>query len=257
MTQRIVSPLARPFEYAKGEHGILLIHGFTGSPAHMRLLGESLRDRGFAVRGICLPGHGTAPEDMPRYTWQDWLLSARAAAREMAGRYRYFSAAGLSMGGVLALLLAEEMELTACVPIAAPMGTVNRFRALAPAIAPFCPFLPKKDDPARAALIAGYDIGYEVTPVASLRHLSVLMRRARQHLSLIRCPVLAVQSRGDRVVSPGSLRIILEGVSSGKKTALWLEEAPHVCTISPEYPKIAEAMAQFLKACETDGPGRG
>ena len=257
MTQPISSPLAQPFAYPQGEHGVLLIHGFTGSPAHMRLLGESLRDQGFAVRGICLPGHGTTPEDMLRCTWQDWLLSVRLAAREMAGQYRYVSAAGLSMGGVLALLLAEEMALTACVPISAPMGTANRFRVLAPVIAPFCPLLKKRVDPARAALVSGYDIGYEVTPTAALRHLSVLMRRARQHLSLIRCPVLAVQSRGDRVIAGDSLRIILDGVSSRKKAALWLEEAPHVCTISPEYPKIAAGMARFLKECEAAGPEIG
>ena len=58
------SPLAQPFFFPEGEHAVLLMHGFTGSPAHMRKLGEALHARGFAVRGILLPGHGGVPEDM-------------------------------------------------------------------------------------------------------------------------------------------------------------------------------------------------
>lgn len=250
MTGPITSPLARPFDFPQGEHGVLLIHGITGTPAHLRLLGEGLRDAGFAVRGICLKGHGETPEAMLQYGWQDWLLDAREAAKDMAGKYRYFTAAGLSMGGVLALLLAEEMELTACVPIAAPMRTVNRLRPLAPVLAPFYPMMPKRVDPVRASLYGEYDIGYEVTPTKSLYDLSVLMRRARQHLSLIRCPVLAAQSRSDKVVTRDSPEIILREIGSEKKAQLWLEDAPHVCTISPEYPKIVEAMAKFLGECE-------
>ena len=64
------SPLAQPFFFPEGEHAVLLMHGFTGSPAHMRKLGEALHARGFAVRGILLPGHGgetTIGADRRRY----------------------------------------------------------------------------------------------------------------------------------------------------------------------------------------------
>ena len=73
------SPLARPFFFPEGEHAVLLMHGFTGSPAHMRKLGEALHARGFAVRGILLPGHGGVPEDVRGVRWQDWLLAARSS----------------------------------------------------------------------------------------------------------------------------------------------------------------------------------
>lgn len=248
--QDFSSPLAQPFSFPEGDHGVLLIHGFTGTPAHMRLLGESLHAQGFGVRGILLPGHGEDPEAMARVTWQDWLLAARMAAREMRQSYPHFSAAGLSMGGVLALILAEEMDLTSCVPISAPMRTVNRFRVLSPLAAPFYPMIHKRADGARATLDPRYDIGYESYPTASVRHLNVLMRRARQHLSLIRCPILAIQSHQDRTVTADSPEIILRGVQSPVKASLWLDEAPHVCTIAPEYPKIAKGMAEFFRRAE-------
>jgi len=248
-----LSPLARPFSFESGDHGVLLIHGFTGSPAHMLPLGESLRDAGFSVRGVLLPGHGTAPEDMRGVTWQDWLLCCRQAAREMQARYAYFSVAGLSMGGVLALLLAEEMAVTACISIAAPMKTLNRFRPLAPLAAPFYPTVHKRTNGAHPGVDARYDVGYVSFPTGSTHHLSVLMCRARQHLPLIRCPILVVQGRMDEAVTQDSPDIILSGVSSEKKAVLWLDRAPHVCTLSDEAGRIADAARAFLRDAEGAG----
>ena len=78
------------------------------------------------------------------------------------------------------------------------------------------------------------------------------MHRARRDLSLIRCPVLVIQSHGDKTVTPDSPDIILNGVSSGNKAQLWLDDAPHVCTISPEYPKIVSAITEFLRKAESE-----
>lgn len=246
-----LSALAEPFEYSQGDHGILLIHGFTGSPAHMRRLGEEMYRRGFGVRGILLPGHGTKPEDMRSVSWQDWLLAVRQAAGEMAAQYRYFSVAGLSMGGVLALMLAQERDLTACVSISAPMETKNRFRHLALAGSVFCPMVHKRPKSGLALRVdPEYDVGYRAFPTKSTHDLSVLMGKARRHLSLIRCPLLAVQSHGDETISADSLDIIIHGISSKTKAQLWLDKAPHVCTIAPEYPQIADAMERFLRDAE-------
>lgn len=243
-------PQAQPFDFPQGSHGVLLIHGFTGTPAHMRLIGEGLRERGFGVRGILLPGHGESPEAMGKAAWQDWVRATLTAAQEMRKQYQRLTVAGLSMGGCLALMAAEQMEADACVAIAAPMKTIARFRSLAPAAALVRPMVHKKADGSRDSLNADYDIGYDSYPLSSVAQLSAIMRRARQHLGLIRCPVLTVQSRRDQTVSPDSPQIILDGVSSRVKAQLWLEEAPHVCTIAPEYPLIVKGMADFLSGLE-------
>ena len=248
-------PQAQAFDFGTGEHGVLLIHGFTGSPAHMRLIGEGLRDNGFAVRGILLPGHGENPEAMAKATWQDWFRASREAAAEMRKQYRYLTVAGLSMGGCLALMLAEQMEADACVTIAAPMKTMTKFRSLASVAALVHPMVHKRADGSRASLINDYDIGYDSYPMQSVAHLSAIMRRARRDLSLVHCPVLVIQSHGDKTVTPDSPEIILDGVSSKIKAQLWLEEAPHVCTISPEYPRIVREMTDFLRKAEKRAEG--
>lgn len=48
-----------PFILTGGDDGILLIHGFTGSPAEMRPLGCYLHERGLTVSAPLLPDHGT------------------------------------------------------------------------------------------------------------------------------------------------------------------------------------------------------
>jgi carboxylesterase len=52
--------------------GILLVHGFTGSPASMRPWGEFLYSKGYTVRVPLLPGHGTHPEHLNKVKWQEW-----------------------------------------------------------------------------------------------------------------------------------------------------------------------------------------
>ena len=74
---------AKPFFFEGGEHAVLLTHGFTGTPATVRYLGERLRDAGFTVQGICLPGHGTKLEDMRPVRWQDYLNAELTAVREL------------------------------------------------------------------------------------------------------------------------------------------------------------------------------
>lgn len=246
--QDFSSSLARPFDFPEGRHGVLLIHGFTGSPAHMRLIGEGLREQGFAARGILLPGHGTLPRDMNKVTWQDWWETARQAAEDMRRTYAHFTVAGLSMGGLMALMLAAEMPLTACVSIAAPLKTVTKLRALAPVLAPVHPMIHKRGE--RTGLIPEYDLGYHEYPTRRVRDLSILIEKCRQCLPNVRCPLLVIQSHGDRTVAPDSPDAILSHVRSTVTSQLWLDDAPHVCTASPEYPRIVQAMTAFLRRCE-------
>lgn len=250
--QDFTNPLAQPFDFPEGEHGVLLIHGFTGSPGHMRKIGDALHARGFAVRGIKLPGHIESPEAMGKASWQDWLLAAREAATDMRQTYRFFTAAGLSMGGDLALILAQTVDLTACVTLAAPMKTTNPLQPVSPLLSPIVPMIHKRPG-GRETLDPAYDFGYDEYPSSKVRDLTVLMERARRDLPLVTCPVLAVQSKKDKTVSADSLDIILARVSSTVKASLWLEESPHVVTISPEYMKIVDAMDAFLRDAETRG----
>lgn len=231
-------------------HGVLLIHGFTGSVSHMRPLGEALHDRGFTVMGINLPGHATTMDDMARCTWEDWLEAARAAFLTLKQSCDYVSVAGLSMGGCLTLIIGETMQPTAVAPISAPMGTrapLWMATVLSPVMKTVC-FQPKGDS--QSMLDEHYHYGYPGFRSSCAKHLARLMRMARQNLHALTCPLLVVQSRADETITASSAEIILQGASSKRKGVLWLEDVPHVVTITKEKDRIAAALAEHFRQAE-------
>ena len=240
---------ARPFLLEGGSHGILLLHGFTGSAGHMRLIGEELHRQGFTVLGIQLPGHGTCMEDMQNVHWQDWLQSAKEGFLMLKERCDSVSVAGLSMGGILALLLAQQMKVTSAVSMSAPMALKNRLASMAPLASRFTPVTYWKGDEQRDKLLdQRYDYGYPGFPTARIGDLLHLIRLARRNLFAITCPVLVVQSRSDSTIHPNSADIILQNIRSEKKAVLWLDDVPHVVTISREAGRIAKAVGEFMKS---------
>lgn len=243
---------ARPFLLPGGEHAVLLTHGFTGSAGHMRPLGDYLNAQGFTVRGILLPGHGTDLKDMHATGWREWLGAELTAVRELKEKYRYVSVAGLSMGGCLSLIAAEQTAVTACVTISAPMKTQQKFTWAAPIAALFMPEIMWKNGAVneKTRLMPEYNIGYPGMPTARVADLNHLMKQARKNLYSVTCPLLSVQSHADETISADSAEIIQQGAASAVKRLVWVEDVPHVCTISREMEHIGREMADFLRKAE-------
>ena len=247
-------PECQPFDFAGGEHGVLLMHGFTGSCAHMRLLGEHLRDQGFTVKGIRLPGHGTDLADMAKADWKQWIAAAKEGLRALQERCKFVSVAGLSMGGCLTLILAEEESgITACAPISAPMAAQNKFLPQAKAASFVLPTIWWGENPdPDPVLDPAYNRGYSGFPTAKGADLYKLIRMSRSNLAAVKCPILVVQSHADETIAADSAEVILKGVSSTDKDMLWLEHVPHACTASREHAKIiADAVGKKFRSAET------
>src|ERR1700683_993811 len=100
-------PGTEPFEHAGGPVGVLLCHGFTGSPQTLGPRADYLAQQGFTVSLPRLPGHGTSWQDLARTGWQDWYGEVDRAFGALAGRREQTFVVWLSMGGCLALRLAE------------------------------------------------------------------------------------------------------------------------------------------------------
>lgn len=240
--------VCKPFYHRGNDCGVLLVHGFTGSASHMRILAEGLAGRGYTVQTINLPGHATSESDMAKSDWQQWLQSVKKAALDLMNETSVTAVGGLSMGGVLSLLAAEQMKIDACIPISAPMATKNRLLPLSGIVAPLIPRISWSSSQERVkALDQAYDFGYNGFPTAKGADLYKLIRLARQNLFNINCPILCVQSDADETIWEGSADTILEGVSSEVRQKLWLKGVPHVCTISREAPAIIDAMDGLLK----------
>ncbi len=238
----------KPFLLDGSEKGVLLLHGFTGSVAHMRPLGDMLWQRGYTVMGVNLPGHASTEREMGAADWRQWLNASREALAQLRNHCTAVTVAGLSMGGVLSLILAEDKLADACVTLSAPMAVQNKLFHFARVLSPFMPRISWTEPEERRQLpYAAFDFGYSGFPTRKAADLSRLIGMARRNLSQIDCPLLVVQSDGDRTIARESAQIILDGAASKIKQKLTLTEAPHVCTLSAELPDIVSAMDAFME----------
>lgn len=240
--------VCQPFYHKGNGNGILLVHGFTGSCAHMRKLADTLAERGYTVRTINLPGHALTEADMAKATWQKWLHAVKEACFEMMQEVECFTICGLSMGGVLALLAAQQMKVDACISISTPMAVKNRLFPLAGMLAPFVPRVAwHASGERRSQLDSAYDFGYSGFPTAKAADLNRLIKLARRNLFNITCPILCIQSDADQTIWDGSMDAILDGVSSEIRQKLWLQDVPHVCTLSHKLPAITDAADALMQ----------
>ncbi len=239
----------RPFLHEGGEKGVLLVHGFTGSVAHMRPLGDALADLGYTTMGLNLPGHAQTEADMALTDWRDWLAAVRNAALELRRRCAFVTVAGLSMGALLALLTAAEGLADACVTLSAPLPMHNRAAWLEPVVAPFYPRVSKPPAAERHERIdATFDFGYSGYPTRKLGDLMHLIRLTKKELPNVTCPLLAVQSTGDGAIRQSSADTILRLAGSVQKQLLVLDGVHHVCTLSPALPQIVLAIDALQKS---------
>ncbi len=247
MAQTILSG-AEPFSLDGNAIGVLVSHGYTGSPQSMVDLARSLaRDGGYTVRVPRLPGHGTTPQDMAGTGARDWVNGVQEALSELRERCRSVFVAGLSMGGTLALYLAGMYPdaVSGVMPINAPVsfpGPDLALLALAPEGPEFVPGIGSDIcDPSAT------ELAYSEVPVATIHQLYALVAVTADLLPRVSAPVLAFQSDQDHVVSPDNGPLILERVGSADKRLIKLARSYHVATLDFDKDLIAQECLGFIR----------
>lgn len=239
----------RAFEFPGGKHGCLLIHGFTGTPGQMRFIGERLRDEGYWVLAPLLPGHGATLEQMNASNWHEWLNTARTSYQQLREKCETVSVIGLSMGGALALIIAEEYPVDSLVCLSAAIKTRQRFTGFARLAALFQPI--KRWEPhdweADRDFMTEYDFGYDGIPVAKVYDLRKLSRLAERNLFAVVAPTLVIQPDLDETVDPISARIIMKGIRSDRKELAVLDKSSHVCTLDLEREQVMSLILKHLR----------
>lgn len=248
---KYLHPNAAPFSHS-GDRGesVLLLHGWTGSPAHLRELGALLNEVGYGVVAPLLAGHGTTLEDMAETGWRDWVRSAGEAAEGIVSEGDRLHIVGLSMGGIIALLLAPVFHAASVTTINAPMRVWDR-RSRFAAIYRGSRRIDKGDAPEPAPPeVAEFQQQYNGTPVGTAADLVDLAKAAKKNLGRVQCPALVIQSRVDETVKPVSGEIIFDGLGSSHKGLMWLEASRHVALIDVERHVIADAVLEHISGLQ-------
>ncbi|HHX97191.1 MAG TPA: alpha/beta fold hydrolase [Clostridia bacterium] len=237
---------ALPFEYmGNSAKGCLLIHGFSGSPADMRPLGNYLKKRGYGVRALLLPGHGTKPQDLALTDWQTWYLAVETEYLKMSEDYKEVVPIGFSLGALLALYLSVKQNASQVISLNTPLFFRNEEYFVLKN--PDCEYLSKQRSLAekkRNQLLGRFS--YEEIPVKAFQSLLEFKELLKTQLAKIKIPVLVVQTKNDGLVNPISAQFLYDSIKSKRKKLVWLEKAEHLLTFSDELPLVLEEIALFL-----------
>jgi carboxylesterase len=248
---------AEPFFFPGSKTGCLLIHGFTGAPKEMRWMGEYLMDRGYSVLGIRLAGHATQPGDMIRSRWTDWTASVEDGYQLLHGLADHIYLIGLSMGGILALLMSTRLDVKGVVGISTPYQLADDWRLkYIEFLSIFQAYLPKvKGQPGSGWVdqeAREEHVSYPQNPVRSIAELNKLTTNMRAALPKVRLPVLLIHSKGDKYVLPENMELIYkELVNVQDKTKLYVTNSGHVVTRDAARLQAFQAAAEFIRRVES------
>jgi carboxylesterase len=236
------------FSLEGGPVGVLLIHGFTGAPPEMRLVGDYLNERGVTVLGPLLPGHGTTCEDLNDYGRADWIAAAGQAMAELRDKCDIVFVGGLSMGAMLTLYLAEnDPDLPGIITYAPLSGVRDWRRHLAPVLKRLFKTVSKGDDYYADPECESNIWSYETYPTAASLEVIDFVGDVKDDLAKINCPLLIFHATGDPSVASESGRYTHDHVSSPDKELVILENSGHVLTVDAEWEMVAEKSYEFIR----------
>ncbi|MFI8068663.1 alpha/beta hydrolase [Streptomyces sp. NPDC086033] len=241
-----VLPGAEPFRHEGGDAGVLLCHGFTGSPQSLRPWAQHLAEHGLTVSLPLLPGHGTRWQDMALTGWQDWYAEVDRELRALLERCTSVFVAGLSMGGTLALrLAAKHGDAVRGVVVVNP---ANRMHGLAPYALPVARHF-VRTAPGIASDIkkeGSVELGYDKVPLHAAHSLRTFFRQVDGEMPQVTQPLLVLRSAQDHVVPAADSARVLSRVSSTDVTEIVLEQSYHVATLDHDAERIFDESLAFI-----------
>jgi carboxylesterase len=240
-------PGAEPWSSDGDGVGVLVLHGFTGSPKSVKPWGQALGEQGWTVRVPRLPGHGTRWQDMNITTWEDWYAEADRNLRELRSRCEKVYVMGLSMGGTLTLRLGQVYgdQIAGLVLVNPAVHTERPDRFLLPVVSRLVGSFPGISND---IAMEGVDEGaYDRLPLKAAYSMSKLWATVKQDMSRISQPLLLLRSRQDHVVEPSNAAFILANVSSADATELVLERSYHVATLDHDADIINQESIEFVR----------
>jgi carboxylesterase len=241
-----VTPGAEPFRHSGGPVGVLLCHGFTGSPQSLRPWAEFLAAAGLSVSLPRLPGHGTTWQEMNRTRWGDWYAEVDRAFQELRADAEEIFVAGLSMGACLALRLAEQRgsAVRGLVLVNPSVTADTKLFLLAPVLKLVVSSLKAVgDDIKKPGVTEG---AYDRTPTKAAASLPGLWKATQAQLGQVSAPVLVFKSTEDHIVGPASLEVLRRSLPAGQLTVQDCPDSFHVATLDNDAEAIFTGSLEFI-----------
>lgn len=247
---------AEPFDLdGDDDVGVVLVHGFTGTPFEVGYLGRALANGGFTICAPRLPGHGTSLDELDRTRWEDWVGEVERSTDRVAARCRTVALVGQSLGGLLCLYLASRRpQIAGVASLAAPLWLDGLGKYAARWTGPKGPLrfirrLPKlggsdvRDPEVKAA-----NPTYRGIPTRGLAQLMTFMRIVDGALPLVTQPTLVIHAKQDHTAPVACAKYIVDHVAPSAQAQLRiLEESYHLIAVDTERDIVAADVIGFLQ----------
>lgn len=241
---KLASP--KPFTFEGGDRAVLLLHGFTGNSADVRMLGRFLEKKGYTCHAPIFKGHGVPPEKLVHTGPEDWWQDVMEAYQLLKDKgFEKIAVAGLSLGGVFSLKLGYTVPVLGVVPMCAPMYIKSEETMYQGILAYAREYKKREQKPPEQ--IEQEMLEFQKTPMNTLKALQELIADVRNNVDMIYAPTFVVQARHDEMINTDSANIIYNGVESTLKDIKWYEDSTHVITLDKQRDELHEDVYNFLE----------
>lgn len=244
---RITPP--KPFFFKAGPRAVLLLHGFTGNSADVRMLGRFLEKKGYTSIAPHLEGHGVEPEKLVDSGPVGWWRAVEEAYQQLKDEgYKEIAVGGLSLGGVLSLKTGYTFPVKGVFTMCSPMimkSTDLLFKGVIDYARNYKKLEGKEDHVIEEELERLRERG-----MPALSDLREMVQDVRNHLDHVYAPAFVVQGSLDKVIDTDSADIIYDTVESFDKKIKWYEESGHVITLGKEKEQLHEDVLEFLESLD-------
>ncbi|MGK7377652.1 alpha/beta hydrolase [Planococcus sp. 1R117A] len=234
----------RPFYYEGGEQAVLLLHSFTSNPSDMKKLGRHLQKHNYSCYAPVYSGHGLPAEDLLTYGPSDWWQDALGGYQLLKDKgFDQIAVIGLSLGGVLALKAAQELEVAGVVTMSVPIQREAAFlqKRVFHYAKRYKQLEGKDEDQIRLEMDNLHDL-----PVDSLVEFQQLIDRTRDNLTQITSPIRILYGELDEPLYQESAEVIFQSVASDRKTMKGYPNSKHLMTLGADMDDVNEDVLTFL-----------
>ncbi|MDW4510411.1 carboxylesterase [Priestia megaterium] len=239
----------KPFTFEGGEKAVLLLHGFTGNSADVRMLGRFLEKKGYTCHAPHYKGHGVAPEELVHTGPKDWWKDVMDGYEFLKSKgHESIAAVGLSLGGVFSLKLGYTVPIKGIVPMCAPMY-IKSEEVMYEGVLAYAREYKKREGKSSEQIEQEME-EFKQTPMNTLKSLQELIAEVRNSVDMIYAPTFVVQGRHDHMINTDSANIIYNSVESPTKDIKWYEESGHTITFDKERDQLHEDVYVFLESLD-------
>ena len=250
-------PNSAGFNLTGGKIGVLVLHGFTGSPVSIAPWANYLNTLGYTVSAPCLPGHGSSWQQLNKTTWQDWYKASEQSLLELQKKCDRIFIAGFSMGGALALRLCQvrSSEIEGLLLLNPSIHDRRWFLKLIPLLKYFIPSI--KKGPTDIAAPNPIKHAYGRTPLKALDSLRKLWKIVQRDLYLIDLPIMVAYSINDHAVDPANATTVIDNIFSVDIREVVFENSYHNVALDYDCEQLNIESKLFIQDVLSDQLKRG